>query len=1499
MKVRTSVQSWRLFGSRRALALWMSAGLIALLLPVLATGPSGSVARAADPIVSTDEQCLDADGKPIGCQFDIAPVELDSGITLGEYETASMVRSNSSYVPSFSVGDFAMADQKGSCSPSNGVCDSISSNFRVGSQVEAPRETGVFDGAYQAAPMDVSMTQFDFTGDGLSDVVLAAKCPLGGTSEICLSMFDPSKVTDGSASGYSPWYPTGLYADTVGFGRIRLSAGLINESRTSVVKATYSVPDDGVGMNATFTTSAPNTYRPGQLVRFVDASSLAEGLCVQSDSGDQLCLTNLTDQYVPVESVDRAAQTFTLRLGRMVDADPTAPEAVVPATWTADGAPASAVAVSPGLAMGWAAPRQSLRLASFLVNPDRRGTFSLLDTLAVGRLDGTLDAGRAPFDLVTDDFDGRGVSEIAMTWAATAGDAACDGDTTVGTCNALAFFRTNNGKQFIEVSRQGYASSSAATSLSLSSGTLVVDPDSNALGADLVVGMTLGTDQQLAVLDVGQDFEVTRQAWQSTWSANAATIARSNVRVVADDLDLDGIDEIVMASTRLNTTPTASTVTAPINVSIWRQDGASWVVSDQWNSPASISAYGAFGSGQVELAVGAIGRPPQDSGETYPNSLNPDVVLSWPCLNGCGSAGTGPAVATLPFAVTASGGTPKLTKSTQQQPIVRGAGALPTSATGVARETEPSFASFTLADLNADSETLGYPTTYVKVNEIRPVLVLRSPPTQLDAFDNVTPERGINYYEVQDINGCVLPGDCDGTAVKYTSDSTVQSRVSATVTNDWGVSAFLKVGGGSGQTDIEGYVKASVDYAGQNVAENTAGKSFSYSSEVTLGAGSSAAYAATQSTRVSEFPVFSGVSPWSPDLEPTRTVIMLNPANTEFSWIDLDDQDLQFSSSAPSPRNLLSYAPGRDDVNASFILPTKVERDSDSKITVTTESHNFACDVAQWTNLSTQYLTKFPCSGADMARVDLVGSPFKGAYQLTKINSGTELELTRAPGAGNVPSDASSTFQCNGTCKLIRRPGLLDEQKTVSKSLSAGGSFATQTQSDFQGSAAWELGGSLEGYLRYGGDVGIPVPGVGFEYAPAPLVELGLVGRYSRTEASSMAVAATVGTRFEYSIGALPVTKTAYKVQPFLTEDPATGAMTLDWSAQCASCDSAFWRQYSGRPDLALALPDLLDPYLSPQGIPNIQGVDLLRSPALSTWQCDAGLCRPPADLKASAPTLLTARVSNYSLRAYQSNRPVVVRWFAGDPRLGGYQIAQANVPTADKRLASVKAECGAATYCIPGQHTVAAWAKWTPPPGLAGAGTALRQFPIYAVIDPMNAVAEIHDWREPVNLQDCYDTYPYLLPPAFNKYDIPESLCPTTNNEGYYLPGFSGQNSAAADLYIPRDGLSVSRDGSTVTVDVGARSRAARAEVRIWACRPSSNCAPFQADKPRATKIVTDMPSRGTQAVKITAKLGTGKWTIWAQIVPFSNYELPGGGPTGKAGNLRDNVSKVAATVG
>lgn len=1426
-------------------------------------------------------ECLDENGAPTGCQFDVAPIPLPAGLTLGEYETAFLTRPFYNQV-NLGPEEFRTGSEVGACRPENGACQSTAS-FPLGSDpggnvTVPPASKDVFASSFA---VDTAMASEDFNGDGLSEIVAAGPCRVSNT-EICINVFDPQAAADVPGSGWSGWQPTGLDAETLSFGRIRLATGLINERAARIVDAHYEVSDDSSGMLATFTTQSPTEYRPGQLVRFKSGSDLEGHLCVASSDGDEQCITDLGDHYLPIESVDPGASSFSVRLGRLVDAEPGGDGAVVPDDWSADdcGGPsacgADSIAVSPGLGMAYASPGGEVSLAAFSVSTERAVPARLLDSVNVGALQD--DSGRSPFDLVAADFDGGGTAELVVVYDATAAARPCVG-TGGGPCVAAAFVSTNNGRQVYVRTRQRLFAGAPAN-LDAAGGAFINDAASRQEGADLVVATALGTAHQFRTFDVSTGLVTTAyDTVDVSTGLNAGAVARSFVKVVAADLDLDGTDEIAVAETKLNVSPTADTTSAPIDLAVYQDSDAGWV--QRARSSSLGQAAGGFGSGQVDLAVGGLGRNPPSVPITYPNDINPDLLVSWTCAT-CASGDSGVSYRPFNVAISDVGNITLNGSGTFAKPGIALTGALPVS--------EASAASMQLGDFNADSQTLGFPVTYVKVGQVRPILILRAPPVHIDAFDE-NGDPGINYFEVQDINGCFAREDCSGDShISYEASSTVESNVSGTVTNDWGVSASLKIGIGNEDVPAEAYVKGTIDYAGKNEESGARGKSFAASTAHTVSAGEGdQAYAATQSIRVTEYPIYAGVSPFAENADPLQHSVSINPAHTELGWIDLNNPDYGFDATAAVPGNLLSYADGKAELPVAIARLDKVSFVNAQQIRVEAKQGlGLSCNVAQWQNLSTQYLAKFPCGGGGVALTLKGTKSFDGSYTVTTVESADKAVLTRAAGANS----ATGNETCNTSCYLVRDAGeIATGFETVSKGTTASGTVTMASQTSFSGSASWNLGGSLEVYGRLGGSVSMFGTDI-----PAPLYEMKVSGRYARTEASTLSVAATEGTTWKWSIGSLPTRGVSYRVRPWLVEDPLTHAMSFEWTATCGTCSQAYWDYYEKKPDPAFALPHLMDPFKSPNGIPNIQGVDLLQSPSFFTWQCDSeGVCRRLAAAPAGERLTLGVNVHNYSLKAFQSKVPLKVRFFAGDPGRGGYQIAETSVPNADRTSPDAKAECGAARFCMPSKSSAVARASWTPPAALGGVGTRTTPFPIYAVIDPTNAIREVHDWTKPVNLKSCYQTYPYLPPAPKDQYDVPEAECPTINNQGYFLQEFAGPSAPRTDLFVATKDITVADNGRSVSVKVHSSKKSNRALLRLWVCRPSAGCSPATSAKWSAQAQVVGIPAGGIRKVTVPVKVGTGKWRIVAQVVPVTEFEPlgeAGFSPSMDRGKLENNVA-------
>ncbi len=170
-----------------------------------------------------------------------------------------------------------------------------------------------------------------------------------------------------------------------------------------------------------------------------------------------------------------------------------------------------------------------------------------------------------------------------------------------------------------------------------------------------------------------------------------------------------------------------------------------------------------------------------------------------------------------------------------------------------------------------------------------------------------------------------------------------------------------------------------------------------------------------------------------------------------------------------------------------------------------------------------------------------------------------------------------------------------------------------------------------------------------------------------------------------------------YVVKPFFRYD-SVGAIVLDYVVVLKQAgpgqDPTFWDAvYKDKPDPALTLPKRLD---------------CAKAAAIG--------CNPNYETKSlwiEDPTpavgedvRIVAKIRNYSLSALPSDPSTMVHLWLGDPNLGGSEIGS-----------------GQSTGAIPAQGSASLTWHWTVPAGLEGLSKR-----IYAVIDPENAVDEIHE---------------------------------------------------------------------------------------------------------------------------------------------------------------------------
>ena len=186
---------------------------------------------------------------------------------------------------------------------------------------------------------------------------------------------------------------------------------------------------------------------------------------------------------------------------------------------------------------------------------------------------------------------------------------------------------------------------------------------------------------------------------------------------------------------------------------------------------------------------------------------------------------------------------------------------------------------------------------------------------------------------------------------------------------------------------------------------------------------------------------------------------------------------------------------------------------------------------------------------------------------------------------------------------------------------------------------------------------------------------------------------------------------------------------------------------------------------------------------------------------------------------------------------------------------------------------------------------------PIYAVIDPTDTSNEVHDWVAPVDITACADDYPVVAGGDGSTGGDYNSVCPTTNNEAWFLQQFDGAAARQTNLTVRQADLVPTADGKSISVTVHASADTGRVNLNVYACRPTSTtCSPATSTKPlNSSPIVIGAIPRGGSATKTFAlSLPTGQWIIYAQVSAVDNWEPPGGGPFDRVGSLRDNQARV-----
>lgn len=1565
-RVRTASKGSR--SMRRSIA-FLCVGVM-LSLGLGAVSSYGSDAQAAQPTVvapaaapAPGSECLnDVTGEPEPCDFGMEPVRFPSGRTIGEYETAVLTRSLANRAPTVAMNDFTTGVELGSCVPDESACG-LDNRIRVGD--DGPLYENATPVAPSTAPTitgDTAVAKADFNGDGREDVVTAALCPVAGAgtpSEICLRAYDPDTDT------WSSWSPTGLVADSVkAVGRMKLAAGRIAQTTTKVVGASFTTSADGSNLLMRLRTDAPHRLTTSDALRF-DAAGVAElaaALCLPADDEgtEPLCAGDLAEGLWPIESISADRLSFVVALGTLQDASASAacpPQGFrcladgtrEPVDWSS-ATGFGVTGTNQGLALAWVAPSSSVQLATFTVRVGAAKPFVLSDVHAVGVSTGA----RQPLDVVTGDFNGGTPDEIAVGWGST-----CTG---LGACMRVRIFRWNDSKQLVPVGalnapadapKMSGNANLSVSSISLAAGRLTQAAGTNLDGDDLLVAVqsTSGTvgcpvlqscmARYTLTLDIGADF-VPKAVVSTPLELGSEGLISSRYSFVAaaGDFDGDGLDDPVVASTTTQLAGTTESRAAITMFALLSSTGTRLT----FNGDTDMRAVGAAGTGQLAIAVGQVGSLDTPSSQGFPNAINPDIVLAWTCVDtaSCGATASGPSVAVLPIAVKIQTvpelfpkGRDKLSPSDDGGlPSVLPAAALPAAYNALT--SEATHVALVLPDIDADSQTLGTPVTYVTVGEVRPLMILRSPPVHFDAFPAlITNDGKVSYTETRDTNGCFggkTPSDC-GVSTIYSSSSTLTSSIAGSINNSWGIAGSIGVNAWFGKTEEatdsgntkcksgtcgELDVLLETEYNGEQADTTKAGSNFTYSFSKTALAGSDEVLAFTAATETTEYPVYPGTSIFGGELEPGRYVRVESPVQSTLAWRSATDPEITSNGWQRSvPGNILSYPKTSTSLPTDTKAVKEVVKIGSQTVRVTTDGdHGYTCTLSGFTTTDGTrqlappgYLSKYPCA-AD-ARLETVSlSGFAGAaaglngksFKVTYINSSDELELLSSSTISEVDWKAGAkgcTTDCrNGTLK--RLPGALDKTAQTVGSSETNFSVEFSDTSEFEAAAAWSLNTSLSASLKL--SAGLDLLGGGG-------VSIKLKGNYQRSEAATRSVAMLAGTKFEATIPPVSETGTRYVVQPFLTADPRTNAMTFDWTASCdIHCNTGVWNSYLYQPDLAFALPELLNPYKTPNNTGD-NYINMLRSPDFETWKCQDDttlkqkVCTAPPLAVAGKTSTIATTVHNYSLKAYASStKPITIRYYVGDPARGGYPVMDSPVPSTPG--------CGFA-YCINPQSEVKVLSDWVPALGLSGRGTGAAPLPIYAVI--RTTLPEVHPWKAPISLADCDATYPNLAG-AIPEYRVPgssekrPSLCPTTNNQAYFPIRFGGKPAQPTDLSVFSSGVVVSPDGRSASIKIKSSSAISgkRAIVRIWACPTTSTCLPQTLPIPKNASAATGwgktvsltIAKGGTQTITMPL-VSSGTKKISVQVIPLDVWERPGGPALNQPGQLGNNQVTKTVTIG
>jgi hypothetical protein len=108
---------------------------------------------------------------------------------------------------------------------------------------------------------------------------------------------------------------------------------------------------------------------------------------------------------------------------------------------------------------------------------------------------------------------------------------------------------------------------------------------------------------------------------------------------------------------------------------------------------------------------------------------------------------------------------------------------------------------------------------------------------------------------------------------------------------------------------------------------------------------------------------------------------------------------------------------------------------------------------------------------------------------------------------------------------------------------------------------------------------------------------------------------------------------------------------------------------------------------------------------------------------------------------------------------------------------------------------------------------------------------------------------------------------------------------------------ITVNPDGS-VQVAVHAPPGTGRVQVRLYRCSAAgATCVPQTLGAPLGTRTILGFGAGGAASVRF-AKPGSGQQTLWAQVLPIDQFEVPGGGPFDAAGSLTNNQAQATLTI-